>query len=78
MAPKAVYLDEDSPVTQKTLISKKVYERRKKKAESHQPWSSSNKMHYLRLSKGRRKPTGAELTSSLGQAQTLNMPLASS
>ena len=37
------------------------------KESGHQPWTSSKKMHYLRLSKGRRKPTGQEIAASVAQ-----------
>lgn len=48
-------------------ITKKVYEKKRKREEGHQKWQSSNKMYYLRLSKGKRKPTGQELTDSVRQ-----------
>ena len=44
-------------------ISMKDYELQKKKEENRRPWSSSNKLQYLTLSKGCRKPTGQEMAS---------------
>jgi len=54
-----------SPTGSNSLMTKKAYERQKKKDEGRTPWSSSNKMHYLRLSKGRRKPTGQEMAMTI-------------
>lgn len=51
-------------------MTKQSYERKKLKEERRQPWPSSKKMHYLRLSKGRRKPTASEL--QLAAMQTAN------
>lgn len=54
------------------LISKQAYERRQKREQGHQPWASSKKMHYLRLSKGRRKPTGQEIAMSNQAMSTMD------
>lgn len=50
------------------MMSKQVYERKKLKQDNRQPWTSSKKMHYLRLSKGIRKPTASELQASINNS----------
>jgi hypothetical protein len=49
-------------------MTKQAYEKTQKEL-GHQPWQSSKKMHYLRLSKGRRKPTGQEIAATLVSSQ---------
>jgi len=51
------------------VMTKRAYEKTQKKEVGHQPWQSSKKMHYLRLSKGRRKPTGQEIAATLVPTQ---------
>ena len=61
-------------------ISSRVYQKRRKQEEGRQKWDSSCKMNYLRLSKGKRKPTGKELTDSariLEEQQLVSQTLSS-
>ena len=50
-----------TPSNEDKLISRRAYERNKKHQENRRPWSSSNRMQYLRLSRGLRKPTEQEM-----------------
>lgn len=71
MASKSRSPDQSDQVFQG--ISMKEFEKiEKKRTSGHMPWQSSKQMHYLRLSKGRRKPTGQEIASTLAETQVFN------